>query len=113
VLDAAMIWTLAAMLLLLAGCRCRDADGAHSGHCGGGGTMIESTPAWVDVVNAVFITLCVEATVCWIWRLFRSTHHRIHSFCHIAMAAGMGWMLMLMNGWPVEPTERLLGEYQG
>ncbi|WP_285362881.1 DUF5134 domain-containing protein [Microbacterium sp. LMC-P-041] len=99
VLDAAMVWMLAAMPLLMAGMDMSgDAGGGHAGHGGGGGPTIESTPVWVDIVNAVFIALCVAATVWWIWRLFRSSHHRIHSLCHIAMAAGMGWMLVLMNG---------------
>lgn len=99
VLDAAMIWMLAAMPLLMAGMdMSEDAGGAHAGHHGGGGVAIESTPVWVDVVNAVFIALCVAATVWWVWRSFRSSHHRIHSLCHILMAAGMGWMLILMNG---------------
>ena len=99
VLDVAMIWMLAAMPLLMAGMDMSgDAGGAHAGHHGGGGLMIETTPAWADIANVGFIALCAAATVWWIWRLIRSTHHRIHSVCHVAMAAGMGWMLVLMNG---------------
>lgn len=99
VLDAAMVWMLAAMPLLMAGMDMSDdASGAHAEHHGGGGFALESTPVWADAVNGMFIALCVAATAWWIWRLFRSSHHRIHSVCHIAMAAGMGWMLVLMNG---------------
>ena len=34
----------------------------------------------------------------WLYRLFASRHHRLHATCHTVMAAGMGVMLVLMNG---------------
>lgn len=97
-LDAAMIWMLAAMPLLMAGMDMGEGDGGgHAGHHGGGGMMLEATPAWADVVNVIFIGICGAAAAWWIWRLFSVSHHRIHTLCHVAMAAGMGWMLVLMN----------------
>ncbi|WP_046014476.1 DUF5134 domain-containing protein [Microbacterium sp. SA39] len=97
-LDAAMIWMLAAMPLLMAGMDMAEGDGgAHAGHQGGGGMMLDATPAWADVTNVVFLGICAVAAVWWILRLFTARHHRIHTLCHVAMAAGMGWMLVLMN----------------
>lgn len=99
-MNAAMIWMLAAMPLLMAGMgSMEDGGGGHAGHGGGGGqAMLEATPAWADAVNGVFIALSALAAAWWLWRLVTVRGHRLHIACHMVMAAGMGIMLALMNG---------------
>ena len=97
-MDAAMIWMLAAMTLLMAGDMGDESSSAHASHHGGGaGEMISATPVWADVVNVVFIVASAAATLWWLCRFLGVRGHRLHSLCHTVMAAGMGVMLFLMN----------------
>lgn len=98
-LNAAMIWMLAAMPLLMAGMdMAGDEASAHAGHHGGGEEMeLMATPAWADVVNAAFIIVCAVGAVWWLYRAVAAKGHRLHALCHALMAAGMGAMLWLMN----------------
>lgn len=95
-LDAAMIWMLAAMPLLMSDMPM--AAGGHAAHHGGM-AMAEPTPTpvWADAVNAVFIVLCLAVALWWAVRLVRARGHRLHACCHLLMAAGMAGMLWLMN----------------
>lgn len=100
-LDAAMIWMLAAMPLLMAGAGTAGSGSVagHEGHGGGTtGPALAATPGWADVVNAGFVVLCAAALVWWLYRFVTVRAHRLHRFCHLVMAAGMGTMLLLMNG---------------
>lgn len=99
VLNAAMIWMLAAMPLLMAGTDMGGGEGsAHTGHHGGGDeTGLMQTPVWADVVNVAFIIACAAGAVWWLYRAVVHRGHRMHALCHGLMAAGMGAMLWLMN----------------
>ena len=46
----------------------------------------------------LFVALSAATMLWWLFRLIRSGHHRLHATCHAVMAAGMGVMLVLMNG---------------
>lgn len=100
VLNAAMIWMLLAMPLLMGHAMGGPAD-AHAGHHGGGGgdemaTEMAPTPAWAAGVNWGAIVLSAVVAAWWLVRLFRDPAHRAHSACHLLMAAGMALMLALM-----------------
>ena len=104
-LNAAMIWMLAAMPLLMADMHMPMdvGDGDAMGMdgqmpMGDAAPMMMGTPMWVDVVNVVFVALSAATMLWWLFRLIRSGHHRLHATCHAVMAAGMGVMLVLMNG---------------
>ena len=96
-LNAAMVWMLLAMPLLMAGMH--DAGGGHEGHHHGGGNeaMIMSTPPWADVVNVLFIALSAAAAAWWIVVLLRSRGRHLHDLCYSAMGLGMALMLFVMN----------------
>ncbi|WP_295010412.1 DUF5134 domain-containing protein [uncultured Microbacterium sp.] len=96
VLDAAMIWMLAAMPLLMSDMPM--SGGGHAAHHGGM-AMAEPTPTpvWADVVNGVFIVLCLAVALWWAVQLVRVRGHRLHASCHLLMGAGMAAMLWLMN----------------
>lgn len=79
VLNAAMVWMVAAMGLLMAE------------------MMGMTTPGWVDAVNLVFVIASAAVGVWQLTRLVGSKHHRIHAACHTVMSAGMALMLWLMN----------------
>ena len=97
-LNVAMIWMLLAMPLLMAGIMDHSAGSAHAGHgAETGGDMLMATPAWADIVNALFIALSAAAAFWWLARLLTRPTHRLHTLCHTAMAAGMSGMLVLMN----------------
>lgn len=102
-LNAAMIWMLAAMPLLMA-----DTDMSHDTDPGmrmddhmqmadAAPTMI-GTPLGADVVNVIFVALTTATMLWWLYRLISRHHHRLHATCHSVMATGMGLMLVLMNG---------------
>ena len=101
-LNAAMVWMLAAMPLLMAGMGMSHAPeaGMTTGHetVADGGLTLMSTPAWADAINACFVVLSVAAFGWWAYRFIASRHHRLHVACHATMAAGMAAMLLLMNG---------------
>ncbi|SIT72274.1 DUF5134 domain-containing protein [Microbacterium sp. RU33B] len=95
-LNAAMIWMLAAMPLLMAGMEMGH-DGSSGHHHGGGSEMMATaTPAWADVVNLLFVALSAAAAVWWLVALF-GRRRRLHDLCYAAMAAGMALMLLVMN----------------
>lgn len=101
-LDAAMMWMLAAMPLLMAGMGGMGAGGgAHAGHAEhseGAMNMSMQTPGWADAVNAGFVLLCAVGVLWWSWRGATARRgHRLHVLRHAMMAAGMGLMLVLMN----------------
>lgn len=103
-LNAAMIWMLAAMPLLMA-----DMDMGHDALSGMNehGQMpmgdietapIMETPVWADVVNMIFVAFSATTMLWWLYSLLRRRHHRVHTTCHTVMATGMAAMLILMNG---------------
>jgi len=102
-LDAAMIWMLAAMPLLMAGMDHSDGSGHgdHGGHGGHGGHDMDMstavTPAWADVVNVGFVVICGVAALWWLLQVVKVSRHRWHSACHALMAVAMGVMLVAMN----------------
>lgn len=96
-LDVAMIWMLGAMPLLMAGAMDMGGDSAHAAHHGSGGDMLMATPLWADIVNVLFVVISAAAALWWIYRLVATPHHRLHTLCHVVMAAGMSGMLFLMN----------------
>lgn len=89
VLNAAMVWMIVAMPLLMAE--------MMAGMPMDGMAMAAVTPAWVDAVNLVFVVLSAAVGVWQIYRLVSSRHHRVHAACHTVMALGMAAMLVLMN----------------
>jgi len=104
-LNAAMIWMLAAMPLLMAGMDMShdmdpgmSMDGQMPMGDAAAAPMTMSTPMWADVVNVIFVALSAATMLWWLYRLISSRHHRLHATCHTVMAAGMGVMLVLMNG---------------
>lgn len=98
-LDAAMIWMLAAMPLLMAGAMSAGGGSIHAEHAGAdaGPDMLMATPIWADVVNVLFVVVSAAAALWWLVQMFVSRGHRVHLLCHVVMAAGMAWMLVLMN----------------
>lgn len=99
-LNAAMIWMLAAMPLLMAEMAMAGTDMSGTDMGGmdmGAEAAAAATPAWADVVNAVFVALSVGAMLWWILRAVAVKGHRLHASCHAVMGAGMAAMLVLMN----------------
>lgn len=94
-LNAAMIWMLLAMPLLMAGMEMSDGDSAGHHHGGDTGVMATSTPAWADVLNWLFVALSAAAALWWVATLIRGRH--LHDLCYAAMGAGMALMLVVMN----------------
>lgn len=96
-LNAAMIWMLLAMPLLMAGMP--QGEGESSGHHHGGGSavMLTSTPVWVDVVNVFFVVVSAAAAIWWVVALLRQRDRHLHDICYAVMAAGMAIMLVVMN----------------
>ena len=100
-LNAAMIWMLAAMPLLMSDAH---AAGAHTaGHAGHGSaaaalppTAAAAAPGWAIVVNALFITVCAAGVIWWLLRAAAVREHRLPALGHGLMATGMGTMLLLM-----------------
>lgn len=98
VLNAAMIWMLLAMPLLMAGMSMGGGDASGHHHGGDGMAMPMSTPVWADIVNGVFVALSAAAAVWWIIALIRTRGRHLHELCHVLMGAGMAIMLVVMNG---------------
>lgn len=105
VLNAAMVWMLAAMPMLM-GHAVAGSDGdAHAGHDHGGhgsggmdlGSMAgQSAPGWAAGVNGVAIAAGVVVAVWWLVQAATRPGHRLHSLCHALMGAGMAIMLAAM-----------------
>ncbi|NGN96052.1 DUF5134 domain-containing protein [Nocardioides sp. KC13] len=95
-LNAAMIWMLAAMPVLMAGTHATSVEG-HAGHGGAAApTPAGHAPGWAVAVNAVFIAVCVAGLFWWLLRATAVRRHRLPAAAHGLMAAGMGAMLVLM-----------------
>lgn len=104
-LDAAMIWMLAAMPLLMGTTGSVMGSPASTGHHHGhhdGGTgaapmPATGTPAWVDAASVVAIVACIMAMLWWAGRTLTSRGQRLHGLCHALMAAGTAIMLGAMG----------------
>ena len=111
VLNAAMVWMLLAMPLLMAHPMDDEAHddmdaGGHAGHHGdhdhahsGGSDMAQAmtqTPDWAAAVNWGAIALSALAAAWRIVLLVRSRRVGIHTLCHAVMGLGMTGMLALM-----------------
>ncbi|WP_328530869.1 DUF5134 domain-containing protein [Nocardioides sp. NBC_00368] len=100
-LNAAMIWMLAAMPLLMS-----DAHGAgthtsgHAGHSGATAVLPPATaaaaPGWAILVNSLFVAACAAGVIWWLLRAAAIREHRLPALGHGLMATGMGTMLLLM-----------------
>jgi Domain of unknown function (DUF5134) len=98
-MNVAMIWMLAAMPTLMSEMATGDGSGSgHSHGAGGSGAAPMPTPAWADATNAVFVALSVAAALWWLYRAATTAGHRLHQVSYAVMAAGMGTMLLVMNG---------------
>ena len=101
-LNAAMIWMLAAMPLLMT-----DAHAAgthttgHAGHSGAAAALPPTTaaaaPGWAIVVNSLFVAVCAAGVIWWLLRAAAVREHRLAALGHGLMATGMGTMLLLMH----------------
>ena len=100
-MNAAMIWMLAAMPLLMG--PSESGEGGHAGHAGHGGTaatvgtLVTDTPGWVSEVNVIAVVAMAGVTAWWLIRSIRSDGARVHHCCHALMGAGMGLMLAVMH----------------
>ena len=96
-LNAAMIWMLAAMPLLMA-----DVGGleGHAGHAGHGSAVAIAPaghpPGWAIAVNSLFVAVCAAGVIWWLVRATAVREHRLPALGHGLMAAGMGTMLVLL-----------------
>src|SRR5204862_643976 len=95
-LNAAMIWMLAAMPLLMTGTHATGVGG-HPGHAGHAGAAAVAptghTPGWVLAVNSLFVAVCLAGLLWWLLRAAAVRRHRLPAAAHGLMAAGMGMML--------------------
>ena len=93
-LNAAMIWMLAAMPLLMA-----DVGGLE-GHAGHGSAVAIAPaghpPGWAIAVNSLFVVVCAAGVLWWLVRATAVREHRLPALGHGLMAAGMGTMLVLL-----------------
>ncbi|MFJ2755997.1 DUF5134 domain-containing protein [Nocardioides sp. NPDC087217] len=93
-LNAAMIWMLAAMPLLMA-----DVGGLE-GHAGHGSAAAIApaghAPGWAIAVNSGFVVVCAAGVLWWLVRATAVREHRLPALGHGLMAAGMGTMLVLL-----------------
>lgn len=98
-LNAAMVWMLGTMPLLMGRSASASSD-PHAAHHGGSmGSMAMQptpTPAWASVGTGIAIAICVLVALWWLVRLARDRGHRLHAGCHLLMGAGMALMLALM-----------------
>lgn len=94
-LNAAMVWMLLAMPLLM-GHQMHTGSGHGAGSEMAHGMAMAPTPDWVVAVNRVAITLSVLAAARWIVLLVRSRRVGLHTLCHAVMGLGMALMLVLM-----------------
>ncbi len=102
-LNAAMIWMLAAMPLLMTDAHATGTHTAgHAGHSGAAAALpaagAAAAPGWAIVVNSLFIMACGAGVVWWLLRAAVVREHRLPALGHGLMATGMGTMLLLMAG---------------
>lgn len=97
-MNAAMVWMLAAMPLLMGG-GWSAAGGGHDHH-GSAAAATAGTPAatpdWALSVNGAVITVLVIITAWQVIQAVRTASGRVHVAGHAGMAAGMALMLALM-----------------
>ncbi|MBC7275703.1 DUF5134 domain-containing protein [Nocardioides sp.] len=95
-LNAAMIWMLAAMPLLMADVH----PGGLEGHAGHGSAAAigaaADTPGWAITVNSLFVAVCAAGVVWWLVQAAAVRTHRLPAIGHGLMAGGMGTMLFLL-----------------
>lgn len=97
-LNAAMIWMLAAMPLLMTQVH----PGGLGGHAGHGSAVAIApaghAPGWAIAVNSLFVAVCAAGALWWLVRATVVREHRLPAIGHGLMAAGMGTMLVLLPG---------------
>ena len=96
-LNAAMIWMLLAMPVLMAGMTMGEGDSSGHHHGGDVAAMPASTPMWAIAVNVLFVSLSAAAAAWWIAALLRRQGRRLHDACYAGMAIGMSLMLTVMS----------------
>jgi hypothetical protein len=98
-LNAAMIWMLLAMPLLMGHPMSGSGD-PHAGHHGGSMDSMPMemtpTPVWATAVNWAAVVVSAVVALWWLVHLIRDRGHRLHAVCHLLMGAGMAIMLALM-----------------
>jgi hypothetical protein len=98
IMNAAMIWMLAVMPLLMP----HAADGQHHGraqHSDPAGPVTASAAAvgvWAEVISWLAVGLMMATAVWWTIRAIRTSAERAHFCCHAAMGAGMATMIAAM-----------------
>lgn len=97
ILNAAMIWMLIAMPLLMAGMTMSDADASEYRRGADATTMPTGTPVWADAVNVLFVVVSAAAVVWWAVALLRPRARHLHDLCYAGMASGTTAMLVVMN----------------
>lgn len=99
VLNAAMVWMLATMPLLMGHPMSTPSD-PHAAHHGGSmdtmAMQLNPTPTWATVATGITIAISVLVALWWLVRLARDRGHRLHAGCYLVMGAGMASMLALM-----------------
>lgn len=101
VMDAAMVWMLAAMPQLMAGMTSAGPGMDMPGMSMPGEDSISAgvaaTPIWAGTVNWVAVGALALAAGWWVVSAIRSAGHRVHCSCHGLMGVGMGLMLVAMH----------------
>ena len=99
-MNAAMVWMLLSMPLLMG----TMAAGGGSGHHHDGAAMDHSmdmssmtTPGWATAVTVVVIAVMLASAGWWLSRLVRAPDQRRHALCHLGMSVGMAVMLAVMH----------------
>lgn len=96
IVNAATIWVLLAMPLLMAKTTNDPASSGH--HHGGEGAATQmGTPLWADIVNWLFVGLTAGAALWWIVALISHRSRQVRSIRYASVAAGMAVMLIVMN----------------
>ena len=99
-LNAAMIWMLAAMPLLMTDAHAAGTHTAgHAGHSGAAAALpptAAAAPGWAIMINSLFVAACAAGVIWWLLRAAAVREHRLPALGHGLMATGMGTMLLLM-----------------
>ncbi|MDX2377595.1 DUF5134 domain-containing protein [Microbacterium sp. LRZ72] len=96
-LNAAMIWMLLAMPLLMVGTTTGEAESSEQHHGVDAAAMPAGAADWADAVSMFVIAASAATALWWIVLVFRRRAQRLHDVVYAAMAAGMAAMLMAMN----------------
>ena len=100
-LNAAMIWMLTAMPLLMTDTHTAGTHTAgHAGHTGAAVSLppAAAAPGWAIMINSLFVAACAAGVIWWLLRAAVVREHRLPALGHGVMATGMGTMLLLMPG---------------